>query len=128
MRTTKNRRAIIVGIVLALGLLIFMVGIFTLGGQKKTFSSTISLRAVFKDVNGLQKGNNIWFSGVKVGTIKSIQFDPSARVIVSMNVEESVQPFIHTDAHAKVSSDGLIGNRIIVIYGGSAASRMVTSG
>jgi phospholipid/cholesterol/gamma-HCH transport system substrate-binding protein len=128
MRTTKNRRAIIVGIVLALGILIFMVGVFTLGGQKKTFSSTITLKAVFKDVNGLQKGNNIWFSGVKVGTIRSVAFDPDARVIVAMNVEESVQPFIHTDAHAKVSSDGLIGNKIIVIYGGTANAGMVSTG
>src|SRR5215218_7576526 len=124
MRSTKNRRAVIVGIVLSLGLLIFMVGVFTLGGQKKTFSSSISLKAVFKDVNGLQKGNNIWFSGVKVGTIRSVAFDPAARVIVTMNVEESVQPYIHTDAHAKVGSDGLIGNRIIVIYGGTAAAPM----
>ncbi len=128
MRTTKNRRAVIVGIVLALGLLIFMIGVFTLGGQKKTFSSTISLKAVFRDVNGLQRGNNIWFSGVKVGTIRSVEFDPNARVIVSMNVEESVQPYIHADAHAKVSSDGLIGNRIIVIYGGSPDAPLVESG
>ena len=128
MSTTKNKRAVIVGIVLALGLTIFMVAVFTLGGQKKAFTSTISLKAVFKDVNGLQKGNNIWFSGVKVGTIRSVNFDPAARVIVAMNVEESVQQYIHTDAHAKVGSDGLIGNRIIVIYGGSAAAPLVSSG
>jgi phospholipid/cholesterol/gamma-HCH transport system substrate-binding protein len=108
--------------------MIFMLGVFTLGSQKKTFSSSISLKAVFKDVNGLQKGNNIWFSGVKVGTIRSVAFDPAARVIVTMNVEESVQPYIHTDAHAKVGSDGLIGNRIIVIYGGTAEAPMVSEG
>src|ERR1043165_1980388 len=105
MRSTKNRRAVIVGIVVVLGLIIFALGIFTLGGQKKTFTSTISLKAVFKDANGLQKGNNIWFSGVKVGTIHSVNFDPSARVIVAMNVDEDVQKYIHTDAHAKVSTD-----------------------
>lgn len=128
MRSNKNNRAVIVGIVLALGIGVFMLGVFTLGGQKKTFASTISLKAIFHDVNGLQKGNNIWFSGVKVGTIRSIEFDPQARVIVSMNVEESVQKYIHTDAHAKVGSDGLIGNRIIVIYGGSEAGQQVESG
>lgn len=116
------------GIVMVAGLIIFTAGVFTLGGQKKTFSSTISLIAVFKDVNGLQKGNNIWFSGVKVGTIRSVNFDPAARVIVSMNVDEDVQKFIHTDAHAKVSTDGLIGNKIIVIYGGTASSTQVKSG
>jgi phospholipid/cholesterol/gamma-HCH transport system substrate-binding protein len=117
-----------VGIVLVIGLIIFGTGVFTLGGQKKAFISTINLKAVFKDVNGLQKGNNIWFSGVKVGTIRSVSFDPAARVIVSMNVDEEVQKYIHTDAHAKVSTDGLIGNKIIVIYGGTATMPQVASG
>jgi phospholipid/cholesterol/gamma-HCH transport system substrate-binding protein len=49
-------------------------------------------------------------------------------VIVSMNVEESVQKYIHQDAHAKVGSDGLIGNRIIVIYGGNGDKVQVESG
>lgn len=128
MRSTKNRRAVVVGIVLVLGLLIFVLGVFTLGGQKHTFSSSFPLKAVFQDVNGLQKGNNIWFSGVKVGTISSVQFSPSADVIVSMNVDNDIQKFIHKDALAKVSTDGLIGNKIIVIYGGSDAAPIVSSG
>ncbi len=128
MRSTKNRRAVIVGIVLAVGLLLFALGIFTLGGQKKTFTTTITLNAIFDDVNGLQRGNNIWFSGVKVGTIRSIRFDPSAKVMVAMNVDEDVQRFIHKDARAKVSTDGLIGNKIIQIYGGSPISGQVVNG
>jgi phospholipid/cholesterol/gamma-HCH transport system substrate-binding protein len=128
MRSTKNRRAVIVGIVVALGLAILAVGIFTLGGQKKTFSSTFLLKAVFDDVNGLQRGNNILFSGVKVGTIRSVKFDPSAKVVVSMNVDEDVQRFIHRDALVKVSTDGLIGNKIVVIYGGTPAALQVASG
>ena len=128
MRSNKNNRAVVVGIVIALGLAIFLTGVFTLGGQKKSFTSTITLKAVFDDVNGIQRGNNIWFSGVKVGTIRSVNFDSRARVIVSMNVEESVQQFIHRDSHAKVSSDGLIGNKIIVIYGGSPQLPPVQSG
>ncbi len=128
MRSTKNRRTVVVGIVLVLGLLIFIVGILTLGGQKHSFSSSFTLRAIFKDVNGLQKGNNIWFSGVKVGTIHSVGFSPAAEVIVTMSVDEDVQRFIHRDALAKVGTDGLIGNRIIVIYGGSNALAAVSDG
>lgn len=128
MRSTKNRRAVLVGIVVALGLAIFMAGVFTLGGQKKTFASTITLNAVFKDINGLQKGNNIWYSGVKVGTIRSVKFSPDSRVMVELNVEERVIPFIHKDSRAKISSDGLIGNRIVVIYGGSPNMPQVVEG
>lgn len=128
MRSTKNRRAVVVGIVLVLGLLLFAIGVFTLGGQKHSFSSSFPLKAVFQDVSGLQKGNNIWFSGVKVGTISSVHFSPAADVIVTMDVDNDVQKFIHSDALAKVGTDGLIGNRIIVIYGGTPAAPLVSPG
>ncbi|MEO6834183.1 MAG: MlaD family protein, partial [Chitinophagaceae bacterium] len=128
MRSNKNNRAVIVGIVVALGLAIFMIGVFTLGGQKKTFANTFTLRAIFNDVNGIQRGNNIWFSGVKVGTIRSVNFGQHATVVVTMNVEEGVREYIHDDSHAKVGSDGLIGNKIIVIYGGSPELPVVKDG
>lgn len=128
MRSTKNRRAVIVGIVIAIGLIIFLTGIFTLGGQHNTFSKSVSLKAVFKDINGLQKGNNIWFAGVKVGTVKSIDFNERSEVEVTLNLAKDMQHLIHKDAFAKVGSDGLIGNRIIVIYGGSLQSPVVDNG
>ena len=121
MRSTKNQRAIIIGIFVFLAIAFLVVCILTLGGQKKTFVKAITVRAVFEDVNGLQKGNNIWFSGVKIGTIKSIDFNRNAAVEVVMNIEQQVTRFIHKDAFAKISTDGLIGNKIVVIYGGTPA-------
>jgi phospholipid/cholesterol/gamma-HCH transport system substrate-binding protein len=53
MEKADSRRAITVGIFLALGLIIFIVGVFTLGGQSKTFSKSIHISAVFDDVAGL---------------------------------------------------------------------------
>jgi len=90
-----------------------------LGGQKKTFTKGILVKAVFDNVNGLQAGNNIWFSGVKVGTIKKLELTPNARVIVYMTIERKSKDFIHEDARAKIGSDGLIGNKIVIIYGGT---------
>ena len=74
MKSTKNTRAVVVGIFILLGIVILVLTILTLGGQNKTFSKSITVRAVFDDINGLQKGNNIWFSGVKIGTVKKISF------------------------------------------------------
>ena len=45
-----------------------------------------------------------------------------------MGVDEKMQVYIHKDAKAKVGSDGLIGNRIIVIYGGTPSSPTVNDG
>lgn len=121
----KNKRAVTVGIFIFIGLLILIAAVLTLGGQKKTFSDAITLRAVFNDVSGLQAGNNIWFSGVKVGTVKKIAFTPSSNVEVWLDVDEKHQPYIRKNAKAKVGTEGMIGNKIIVIYGGNETAASV---
>ena len=118
----NNKRMITVGVFVLLGIAIFVVAVLTLGGQKKTFEKKSTLKAVFKDISGLQAGNNIWFSGVKVGTVKEISFTPNSMVEVIMNIETKVMKYIKKDARAKISSEGLIGNKIIVIFGGSTQS------
>jgi phospholipid/cholesterol/gamma-HCH transport system substrate-binding protein len=128
MATTDNKKAITVGIFLALGLVIFLLGVFTLGGQQKSFSKSIHISAIFDDVAGLKKGNNIWFSGVKVGTISSIHFTGPSKVDVIMRIDETSQVYIHRNAGVRISSDGLIGNKIIVIDGGSPQAPVVQDG
>ena len=128
MDGTENRRAITVGIFLALGLVIFIVGVLTLGSAQKTFNKSIHISATFDDVAGLKKGNNVWFSGVKVGTISDVRFTGPSKVDVKMSIDETSQPYIHSDAGVKISSDGLIGNKIIVIEGGSPQAPVVQDG
>lgn len=124
----ENKRSVIVGIFVFIGIAILVAGVLTLGGQQKKFVQAIQLKAVFDDIGGLQPGNNIWFSGVKIGTVKKINFYGDSQVEVEMNVEESVQDFIRKDSKATISSDGLIGNKIIVIYGGTTMAPAVEDG
>ncbi len=119
METKKNKRAVIVGLFVAIGIVIFLAGVFTLGGQQKAFVRTVTVTAVFDDVSGLQQGNNVWFSGVKIGTVKKIEFYDKSQVKVTMHIENKAREFIRADAKAKIGSDGLIGNKIIVIVGGT---------
>ncbi|SHM43220.1 MlaD family protein [Mucilaginibacter sp. OK098] len=128
MAAIENRKAITVGIFLSLGLIIFILGVFTLGGQQKSFAKSIQISAVFDDVAGLKKGNDVWFSGVKVGNILSIRFVGTSQVDVKMKVDQSIQQFIHRNAGVRISSDGLIGNKIIVIDGGSPQAPEVQAG
>jgi phospholipid/cholesterol/gamma-HCH transport system substrate-binding protein len=122
MKAIQNKRAVIVGIFILIGVAIFMGALITLGKQKKTFTKGIPVKAVFDNVSGLQPGDNIWFSGVKVGTVRKLELSSNARVIVDMTIDKKSREFIHEDAKAKIGSDGLIGNKIIVIYGGTQAT------
>ena len=122
MSTLKNNRPVVVGIFILVAIAILVLLIFTLGGQKKTFVKSYTVHAIFDDAGGLLKGANVWFSGVKVGTVKSIQFYKESQVEVTMNIEKDAQSHIHKNALAKVGSDGLIGNKIVIIYGGDASA------
>ena len=128
MNESQNRRAVIVGIFVLVGILFFIGGILMIGNLHETFKNKMKVVSLFDDVGGLKKGNNIWFSGVKIGTVSNLRFYGTSQVEVSMNIETKVQQYIRKDAKVKISSDGLIGNKILVIYGGTPAAPEVVEG
>lgn len=128
MNTEDSKRAVKVGLFVFIGLAILVTGIFVLGGQQKRFVRTIQVQAVFNDVGGLQTGNNVWFSGVKIGTVKRLRFRGTSQVEVTMNIEEKAQAYIRKDATAVISSDGFIGNKLVEIVGGNPRTAQVEDG
>jgi phospholipid/cholesterol/gamma-HCH transport system substrate-binding protein len=109
-------------------MLFFLSGILLVGNLHSTFKNKLKVISVFEDIGGLQKGNNIWFSGVKIGTVSNLSFFGKSQVEVSMNIVTKAQQFIHKDARVKVSTDGFIGNKILIIYGGTSGSPEVQEG
>ncbi len=128
MNASNYKRPIILGAFVITGLVILALAIFTLGSQQKLFSQTFTIRAVFDDVGGLQQGNNVWFSGVKIGTVKKISFYKETQVEIILNIGREAMTHIRKDAKVKISSDGFIGNRIVVIYGGTGSTPTIAAG
>ncbi|MDD4645134.1 MAG: MlaD family protein [Bacteroidales bacterium] len=128
MASTIKKKAIIVGLFLIFGLVILVTGILTIGNLHNSFVKKFMVTTIFDDVNGLQQGNNIWYSGLKIGTVKVLEFCGKSQVKVSMMIDYAAQPYIRNDSKAKISTDGLIGNKIIVIYGGSDTAPFIAEG
>lgn len=116
------------GIFVLLAIIIFVGGIFILAGQQKRLISTIAVNAVFDDVAGLKVGNNVWFSGVKIGTIRGISLYGASQVQVTMNIDEKAQQYIRKNSQARISSESFIGNKNIVIEGGTPQAAPVEDG
>ncbi|PRD54572.1 MlaD family protein [Sphingobacterium gobiense] len=119
MSTNERKRSLTVGLFVLIGLIILVAGILVLGTQQNKFSKNLIVTTYFHDVKGLKVGNNVWFSGVKVGIVKEIKFQSINDVKVVMHIEEKSSQFIREDVVAKLGSDGLIGNAIVNLVGGS---------
>jgi phospholipid/cholesterol/gamma-HCH transport system substrate-binding protein len=128
MNKSPNKRAVIVGLFIFIGLILLVACVLIIGNLHETFKKKTEVVTLFDDVSGLKVGNNIWFSGVKIGTVSSLKFYADRKVKVLMKVEDKAVPYIRQDAFVKLSTDGLIGNKILVIYGGTSKTPQIKEG
>lgn len=109
----------------SMGILLFISGIYFVGQKQRLFSQTFRVSSLFKDVSGLQVGNNVRFSGINIGTIESITIISDTSVKVDMIIEESTCKFIKRDAKVSIGSEGLMGNKIISISPGTPGEEKI---
>ena len=114
--TSKKIR---LGIFISVGITVFILGIYFIGERQQLFRSTFRVSGVFKDVAGLQAGNNVRFSGINVGTVENISIVSDTSVRVEILIDESTRKFIKKDAVASIGSEGLMGNKILIISPGT---------
>jgi phospholipid/cholesterol/gamma-HCH transport system substrate-binding protein len=107
------------------GIILFILAIFLIGRQKNLFNPVFKLTTTFYNVSGLQVGNNVRFSGINVGTVDNINIINDSTVQVDMIIKRDVQQFIKTDCLVAIGSEGIIGDRILIITQGSPESPIV---
>ena len=128
MNTHSTKFKVRLGLFVAAGFIIFAIAIFLIGRQKNLFNPVFSLSTTFYNVSGLQIGNNIRFSGINIGTVDNIRIINDSTVIVNMVVQKDVQKFIKTDCKVAIGSEGIIGDRVLMISQGSSETQSVKSG
>lgn len=116
------------GIFITAGLALFIAGIFYIGSRENLFTDTFEISSVFKSVNGLSQGNNVQFAGINVGSISNITILSTDKVRVTMKIEEEVRKYIKRDSEASINSEGLVGNKVLLISAGTPGSEPVEQG
>jgi len=110
------------------GMLLFIAAIIIIGKQKNLFDPVFYISAKFSSVSGLQVGNNVRLAGINVGTIDKITIINDSTVQVDMLVKQNVKRFIKTDAEVSIGSEGIIGDKLLVISQGSSGAKEVKAG
>ncbi|MBJ6367489.1 MlaD family protein [Snuella sedimenti] len=127
MRKTANEK-LRLGVFVIIGLLLFIVAIYLIGERQNMFAKNFSISANFNNVNGLMQGNNVRYSGINVGTVKTILMLNDSTIRVDMFIDEKMKQHIKKDAIATIGTDGLVGNMIVNIIPGNGNGAPISAG
>ncbi|VXB30873.1 Phospholipid/cholesterol/gamma-HCH transport system substrate-binding protein [Flavobacterium sp. 9AF] len=127
MKKTANEK-LRLGMFVIIGLLLFTAGVYFIGQRQNMFGKSIEISAQFNNINGLQKGNNVRYSGINVGIVKDITMINDSIIKVDLLIEEKMIQHIKKDAIATISTDGLVGNMIVNIIPGKGEQILVKQG
>ena len=124
-KSTSNK--VKLGIFVSAGFSLLIACIYLIGERQQLFSNTFHISGVFKNISGLQIGNNVRFSGINVGIIDDIEQISDTAVRVDMIIDEDTRKFMKKNARAIIGSDGLMGNKIVSITPGTPGKQMLSN-
>jgi phospholipid/cholesterol/gamma-HCH transport system substrate-binding protein len=109
-----------VGIFVSIGLGLVMLAILVLGGNENLTVRKSRFTAHFPDVEGLITGSKVVVGGIQIGTVDKVGFDfDQHNIQVSFNVARSNASWIRKDATAQISTQGVLGDKFVMINPGS---------
>lgn len=121
---------------LFLAAFIIVVGFAYVLGVLNPFSNSHTLYVAYNYAGGIEVGSPVRVMGIKVGKVRSIQFEPDLKMSngeeVKLKIEITVSkeswPTIRADSQFFINLAGVIGEKFLEISPGSTAKEMLTPG
>lgn len=111
-------------------LVLFVAAYFLVFSYKAANVGSVSgytLVANFAGIGGLQTGDEVQISGVKVGSVAAVELDPETYLArVTMSIDDDVK--LPSDTAALISSESLLGGRYLSLEPGADDENMLESG
>lgn len=127
----SRARDIKVGIFVVAGLLFSGMVIFLIGDERRLFASSSQFFTKFNDVQGLKSGAPIRMGGIDIGHVSSVGYGPTptdTTIYVTLEVVKTESQRIRTDSVAKVTTKGLLGDKMIEITKGTTTESIPAGG
>ncbi|MBL7745266.1 MAG: MCE family protein [Chitinophagaceae bacterium] len=116
------------GVFVIAGLLLLILALYMIGRDSNLFGKNFELKVRFENVQGLTSGNNIRYAGIQVGTVRKVKILNDTLIEVTMLIDEKMKAFIHKTDLVSISTDGLMGNKLLNITPGKDGSPLVKEG
>jgi phospholipid/cholesterol/gamma-HCH transport system substrate-binding protein len=117
----RRARDLKVGLFVLAGLVVSALVVFLIGDERRLFASSVEFKTHFVDVQGLKAGAPIRMGGIDIGHVSGVGYgkDPKDTTIyVTLEIVESEASRIKSDSVVKITSKGLLGDKMLEISKG----------
>jgi phospholipid/cholesterol/gamma-HCH transport system substrate-binding protein len=117
------------GIFVFSGLVIVMITILAMGGNKTLFQRNYRVNLEVVDSGGVAKGATIRSGGLKIGRVEDITFTPNyAGVRIVMLIDQAYQERVRADSMVRFQTQGVLGDKYLEITAGSPDQPAIADG
>jgi phospholipid/cholesterol/gamma-HCH transport system substrate-binding protein len=117
-----------VGIVITLGLAVIFFAILFAENIVHLFTPQATVYAEFSDVKGLRSGAPVWFSGVQIGSVKSLRFEKGEKITAAMTIDKAALSYLKKDSVSSIITMGLLGDKYVEMSPGSREAASLQPG
>jgi phospholipid/cholesterol/gamma-HCH transport system substrate-binding protein len=119
-----------VGVFVLSAALLFSLGLFLIGNRQKAFAHHVDFFTSLNDVNGISSGSKVRVSGFEAGQVTGIEIPdrPSDKFRLKLHVDSELHGLVRDDSFVTVESDGLVGDKFLMIHQGTDQASEAASG
>src|SRR5688500_1441453 len=120
--SAANGRAFRVGLLVAVGIALFMVGTFLIGREQRLWERKVGYEVRFTRTSGFRVGAPVCLAGVDIGSVDDVSCPDvvdAKYVAITVSVTRRAAPRIREDSLAQIRSIGLLGDKYIEVGTGS---------
>ena len=119
-----------IGLFIVVGLGLFASLLFLIGDRQKAFSRHLEFETEFVNLNGLIAGTKVQVSGIDAGKIRKIDIpkNTSEKFRLELQVDEKVHGMIHKDSIVSIQTEGVVGDKLVMIKRGTDQSPLAQAG
>src|SRR5688572_3735009 len=112
------------------GFVLFGVGLFLIGDRRMLFSDSGEYYSEFAQVSSLEVGAMVRVAGMNAGEVLEVQVPtaPEGKFRVKFSIVEKLHPIVRSDSVASLQTDGLLGNKYLLVSSGTSLSGTAPAG
>lgn len=131
---SKGSHNFVVGLFVLVAMLVSVGFIVFMGSS--VFSNEFRIKAMFKDVRGLNIGAPVFISGIQVGRVSNKAFptadklsgyegEAANKIMVVLTVYTENKDRVKVDSRATITTMGVLGDKVVVVSPGSSDAAVV---